>query len=265
VTLSPQDVLTVAELAAVTFLLGLLVGFVGAGGAGFAVALLTTVFGLSVHTAIGTALAAMLFVTLSGSISHVREGNVARRLGLVVGLAGAAGAVLGADASQRVSEQALGIAAGLALWILAGLVWARSRLANIAVRQFEQSGKGGDTRSPREWLAGVGIGAAGGVAAAILGIGMAPFLQLGFLTVHHLPLHQTIGTTMLTLVFISASGGIAMARHGDVSVLHLVGLTLGLASGAFIGAKFTRRAPRLLLRVTVVAMPIVAGAMLLFL
>jgi uncharacterized membrane protein YfcA len=265
VTFGPQDVTTVAELAAVTFVLGLLVGFVGAGGAGFAVAILTTVFGLPVHTAIGTALAAMLFVTLSGAISHIREGNVALRLGLVVGLAGAAGAVLGADISQDISERALGIAAGLALWGLAVLVWARSRIARIAVSQADPSRAGKESRSTQEWLTGASIGASGGVAAAILGIGMAPFLQLGFLTVHRLSLHRTVGTTMLTLVFISASGGIAMALHGDVSVPHLIGLTIGLASGAFIGARFTRRAPRPLLRATVVAMPIAAGAMLLFL
>ena len=40
---------------------------------------------------------------------------------------------------------------------------------------------------------------------------------------HHLPLRQTVGTTMLVLVFISASGGAALARHGDVSVPHLSG------------------------------------------
>ena len=70
---------------------------------------------------------------------------------------------------------------------------------------------------------------------------------------------------MLALAFISAAGGIAMARHGDVSVPHLIGLTIGLGSGAYIGARYTRRAPRRLLRATVVTIPFIAGAMLLFL
>jgi len=58
-----------------------------------------TGFDLLAHMAIGTAIAAMFFVTISGAISHLREGNVALRLGLVVGLSGAAGAILGADKS----------------------------------------------------------------------------------------------------------------------------------------------------------------------
>ena len=94
---------------------------------------------------------------------------------------------------------------------------------------------------------------------------MAPLLQLGLLTVHRLPLRITVGTTMLALVFISASGGAAMARHGDVSLPHLVGLTIGLGVGAFVVARFTRRAPRSFLRAAVILVPFVAGAMLLFL
>lgn len=263
-TFTPDLLLLVAQLAAVTFAIGLLIGFIGAGGAGVAVAILTAVFGLPVHTAIGTAILAMLFVTVSGAVSHLREGNVDWRLGLVVGLAGAVGAVFGAGSSQFVSDRVLGIAAGLALWCLALLVWLRIRMTSRSSLPTPPEWRAGQQRSTREWAAGVGIGAAGGAAAAFFGVGMAPFLQLGFLTVHALPLRQTVGTTMLTLVFISAAGGVAMARYGDVSLPHLFGLTIGLASGAYIGARFTRRAPSGLLRGMVVATPFVAGAMLLF-
>jgi uncharacterized protein len=264
VTLDRTVILLVAQLAAVTFLIGMLIGFVGAGGAGVAVAILTTVFGLPVHTAIGTAIAAMLFVTVSGAISHYREGNVDRRLGFVVGLAGAVGAVLGADTSQSVSDRTLGIAAGLALWLLGSLVWLRLRLTDRKGFAAERTWSARQPRTASEWAKGLGIGATGGAAAAFFGVGMAPFLQLGFLTVHGLPLRQTVGTTMLTLVFISASGSVTLARHGDVSPPHLVGLTIGLASGAYVGARFTRRAPRRVLRGAVVAIPFIAGAMLLF-
>jgi uncharacterized protein len=265
VILASNDLLIVGQLAAVTFLIGLLIGFVGAGGAGIAVAILTTGFDLPAHTAIGTAIVAMFFVTISGALSHLREGNVAQRLGLVVGLSGAAGAVLGAHSSQAVDDQTLAIAAGLALWGLAALMWLRTRLTGAVPAARELAWQGETLRSPREWLAGIGLGATGGAAAAFFGVGMAPFLQLGLFTVHHLPLRQAVGTTMLVLVFISASGGAALARHGDVSVPHLVGLTIGLASGAYIGARFTRRAPRRVLRSAVVAIPFIAGAILLFL
>ena len=182
-----------------------------------------------------------------------------------MGLAGAVGAVLGADTSQAVSGRALAIAAGLALWLLALLVWIRTRMTYpikaLGVDHHEPEPR----RSMREWAAGVGLGATGGAAAAFFGVGMAPYLQLGFLTLHKLSLRQTIGTTMWTLVFISAAGGVAMAMHGDVSLPHLVGLTFGLSSGAYVGARYTGRASHEFLRSAVDIVPVVAGAMLLFL
>lgn len=173
-TLEPDAFSTVVELATVTFLIGILIGFIGAGGAGVMVAILTTVFGLPVHTAIGTAIVAMLFVTVSGAISHFREGNVAYRLGLVVGLAGAAGAVLGADTSQVVSERALAIAAGLALWILALLVWVRTRMTISIAEVGDDLRETEPLRTPREWAAGMGLGATGAQPPRSSALGWRP-------------------------------------------------------------------------------------------
>ena len=144
-------------------------------------------------------------------------------------------------------------------------MWLRTRLTRGRVATGELERHVEPPRSTREWISGVTLGATGGAAAAFFGVGMAPFRQLGLLTVHHLPLRQTVGTTTLVLACISGSGGAALARHGDVSLPHLVGLNVGLESGTYIGARFTRRAPRQLLRSTVVTIPFVAGAILLFL
>jgi uncharacterized membrane protein YfcA len=251
---------TILALAAVTFALGVLLGFIGAGGAGLIVALLTSVFGLPVHEAIGTGLVAMCFVTVAGSVGHFREGNVAARVGLVVGLAGVAGALAGADLSQGVADATLQVMAGLALWGLAGLVWLRTRLGE---RLVAASHEPSEAHSGRDLAAAIGLGLSGGAAATFFGVGMAPFLQLGLLTLLRLPLRQTVGTTMLTLIFVSLSGGLVFARHGDVSGPHLVGTVVGLSTGSYFGARFTGRAPRQVLRVAVVVTPFVAGSMLL--
>ncbi|HEU5434412.1 MAG TPA: sulfite exporter TauE/SafE family protein, partial [Thermomicrobiales bacterium] len=186
--------------------------------------------------------------------------NVAPRLGLTVGLSGAVGAALGAGLSQGIPDHVLRLLAGLALWALAARVWLRSRLtlagpvADVAAVE----------RRPADWARSGGLGTSGGAAAAFFGVGMAPFLQLGFVALLRLPLRLTVGTTMFALVFISASGALTLARHGDVSLTFLLGTTLGLASGAYFGARFTRRAPRMVLRGAVVAIPLLAGALLIF-
>ena len=116
----------------------------------------------------------MFFVTVSGAISHLREGNVAQRLGLVVGLSGALGAVLGADSSQAVDDRTLAMAAGLALWGLAGLMWLRTRLTGARPATGEPEWHGESARSPREWIAGIGLGATSVACTAIFSAN--PFL-----------------------------------------------------------------------------------------
>ncbi len=226
------------------------------------IGLLSGVFGLEIDKAIGTALAAMCVVTVFGAISHYREGHVATRIGLIVGITGIAGAAAGAELGQLVPNRVLELGAGLTLWFLAILVWFRTRMvarSNQAEIEIEPLGR------RTEIVRGMALGGTGGVAAGFFGVGMAPYLQLGFLSALRLSLVQTIGTTMLTLVFISGSAATVLARHGDVSRKHLIAAVIGLSCGSYIGAKFTARAPYRLLRGTVVAVPIVAGAMVLFL
>ena len=233
----------------------------GAGGAGLTVALLTSVFDLPVHQAIGTALSAMCVVTVAGAYSHYREGNVAPRVVMVVGIARMIGAVGGANLGQVGPEATLKLAAGLALWALAALVWVRTRYADLVVEAAADLRQSAN----HQLVASMGLGVTGGAASAFLGVGMAPLLQLGLLALLKLPLRETVGTTMMTLVFISLSGSISLALHGEVSVPHLVGTTVGLASGSFFGARYTRRASPRVLRFAVVATPFIAGAMLIVL
>ena len=241
---------------------GMLLGFIGAGGGGVLIGILSGIFGLDIDAAIGTALAAMCVVTIFGAISHYREGHVNPRIGLIVGLTGIFGAALGAELGQRVPDRVLELGAGLTLWFLAFLVWLRTGMAARSTSPGSQR----EPLSRREEAArGVVLGGTGGIAAGFFGVGMAPYLQLGLLTSLRLSLVQTIGTTMLTLVFISGSAATVLARHGDVSLEHLIAAIFGLSMGSYIGAKYTARAPYRVLRTTVVVVPIVAGAMVLFL
>ncbi len=248
-------------LIVVCFGIGALLGFIGAGGAGVMVSLLTIGFQLPIHQAVGTALASMLVVAIAGTISHYREGNINVAAGVTVGLFGMVGAVLGADIGQDIPDRILQPAAGFALWFLAFLVWFRTRVAGRIASGHDPSAP---VRTNAQIAGGAALGVSGGIASAFFGVGMAPFIQLGLLTIFRLTLVKTIGTTMLALVFISLSGSVALARHGDVSYEHLLGVTIGMTAGSYVGAKFTRRASVDVLRMAIVVTPFVAGTLLVF-
>jgi uncharacterized membrane protein YfcA len=220
-------------------------------------AVLTLGFGLSIHEAVGTSLAAMVFVTVSGAISHYRETNVELRAGLIIGLTGMVGAIVGADLGQSVSGDVLQPLAGFALWFLAALMWVRTRMRHAPPEDAPDP-----MQSPSRLIAAGVLGLVGGTASAFFGVGMAPFLQLGMLVILGLPLRKTVGTTMLALIFISLSGSISLASHGQVSVPHLIGATIGMMSGSYVGAKLTRRAPLSVLRAAIVLTPFIAGTFL---
>lgn len=244
------------------FGVGILLGFIGAGGGGVLIGILSGIFGLDIDKAIGTALAAMCVVTIFGAVSHYREGHVAPRIGLIVGATGVVGAALGAELGQMVPDRVLELGAGLTLWFLAFLVWLRT---GMVARSTASEVHREPLSRGEEAVRGILLGGTGGVGAGFFGVGMAPYLQLGFLASLRLSLVQTIGTTMLTLVFISGSAATVLARHGDVSGEHLVAAIAGLSAGTYLGAKFTSRASYRVLRSTVVIVPVVAGAMVLFL
>ena len=98
------------------FLIGILLGFIGAGGSGFIIAILTVVFGVPIHTALGTSLAAMVFTTLSGAYSHYRQGNIDVKAGLTAGIFGAIFSYFG-------SRIAVGIPVDSLHWLTAGMLF----------------------------------------------------------------------------------------------------------------------------------------------
>lgn len=89
------------------FIMGCLLGLTGAGGAGIVIAILTAAFGVPIHLALGTSLGAMVFTTLSGAVSHFREGNVRVRTGAAVGAFGAIGSFLGAHVAALIPSSNL--------------------------------------------------------------------------------------------------------------------------------------------------------------
>lgn len=245
---------------AAMLLLGALMGFVGAGGAGLMITVLTVGFSVPVHTALGTSLAAMVFTTLSGSYSHFREGNVLRRLGLILGMFGAVGAFCGAKISSSLPEAALRpLTAGVML--LSALL--------MYLRVFRPDHPLFRCRLPRpegacfRMLAG-GAGVCNGLISGACGVGATPFIQLTLLIIFHTPLYQTVGTTMLIILPIAALGGLGFLTSGHLESLLFIQVLLGQMIGAYAGAKFTRLAPQGFLKSLMVLLPALGGLVLLF-
>lgn len=248
------------EIALVMILLGLLLGFVGAGGSGFIIAILTVVFDYPIHMALGTALAAMFFSSLSGSVSHFREGNMVLKTGLIVGVAGAIGAWTSSGWSSLIPEDKLG-------WMTSGMLFA----SGLAL-WFKMVFTAQDSEEHQAVLAANGllywvfaslIGLVTGALSGLFGIGSTPFIQLGLMLLLRLPMRFAAGTTMLVIIPIALAGGAGYYSIGYLDVQLLVAVVIGTMLGSYFGAKFTKRVPAVWLKTCMVLTPMIGAGILL--
>ena len=246
----------------VMFALGLLLGFVGLGGAGFVAALLIILFKVPVHLAFATALGAMFAASSTGGWSHLREGNVDRVLAIEIGAAGIVGAYLGSGLALITGATELKTLAGITLMLNSIVIYFRTRLATQRVREIKVLPMA--KRWRKELPTSIPIGLICGIGTGFLSIGVAPWIQVGLLFAKGTSLPVTIGTTMLALALMSLTGAVRFAMAGQFDSWLLVGVVLGLSAGTFIGAKFTKKSPTWLVRGALTLTPLLAGALLAF-
>lgn len=248
--------MTTLTLIFVMLLVGLLLGFIGAGGSGFIIAILTTGFGYPVHIAMGVALAAMLFTSLSGMISQQRQRNTDTTAGLWVGLTGAVGSIFGSRIAFLIAPEQITWFTASMLVLSSLLMWLRLTLVKQAQPLSLQRGSTGYI------LRAVGLGLAVGLLTGAFGIGCTPFIQLGLILLLGLDLRKAAGTSMLVILPIAAAGWLGYYQGGGFDALLLLKVLAGTMVGSYIGARFTKYAPARLLKTGVIVMPITAACVL---
>ncbi|WP_217595614.1 sulfite exporter TauE/SafE family protein [Cohnella sp. GbtcB17] len=247
------------QLVGTMFAVGLLLGFVGAGGSGFIISILTVVFGFSIHTSLGTALAAMFFSSAAGAFSHYREGNIVLGTGAVVGGAGMFGAWLSSFASNGIpGEELKWMTAGM-LFLSGVALWFRMRL--VSKRNDSQPAKARQ-RPAIYWASACGVGLVTGGLSGLFGIGATPFIQIGLMTILGTSIRQAAGTSMIVIIPIAVGGGAGFYQLGHLDVTLLLEVAVGIMLGSYIGAKFTRRVPAIILQRSMVLLPMVGAAIL---
>ena len=242
--------------------LGAVIGFVGAGGAGVTIALLTVGFGVPIHTALAVALASMVFTVLSGTISHFREHEVEVKTGAVLGMGGIVGAFVGANVSNLMKSDDLSLATAVMMLVSAFLLYMKLYHGDFIVKHFH--GATELLTGRKMYIYGIIFGTINGFLSGAFGIGAAAFIQLTLLIVFGVPLLKSVGTCMMVILPISAAGGLGYLFNGRLELMLFVETLFGLMIGAYGGAKLTHLAPLPILRICMVGMSAIGGIIMLF-
>jgi uncharacterized protein len=222
---------------------GILAGFFGIGGGLLfspILFLLFTSMGVAspVVWTIGTSLFCTFVTAVSSSFQHRKQKNLWLKEGLLAGLSGAVGVWLGKQlvVSPYYTPDVFVSVFIILLFFVAVLFFRKSRSRLTLQTKAKQTGN-------VRWLS---TGAAGGVVAALAGIGggvvLVPILNLGY----RISIKKAVSVSSMAIVIISLSGWFQFAFLADAPMSvsgYAVGFvdfgtSLPLVIGAFLGGMY---------------------------
>jgi len=273
--------LFVIEFVFLIFLVSIFAGIFGAivglGGGIVVIPVLTILFGVDIHFAIGASIVAIIGTSSGAASTYVKDKVTNLRVGMFLELASASGAIVGAAIAAYTNSAALGIIFGSILLIslvpmvikIGEEIPESPELKGLAKRlglkgsYTEKDGRVIEYNStrPAEGLAGTAVA---GVLSGLLGIGGGAFKVLSMDIAMKLPMKVSTTTSNFMIgVTAAASAGIYLAR-GDVDPLIVAPVALGILVGAAVGARVLLRSRNTTIRkVFAVVLAVAAAEMIL--
>jgi len=230
---------------------GFSLGLTGGGGAIFAVPLL--VYGLSVpaREAVGVSLLTVGATSLVGFVQRARSRMVEFPTGLLFALAGMIGAPVGAVLADRLPEALLlGLFAVLML-VIAARMWLKAGDSTAGLPIIMDENAGPTCQRDAEgklhltsrcaMLLGL-VGLSTGVLSGLFGVGGGFVIVPALVMFSGMGIQRAIGTSLLVITLISASGTASHLLAGKDLTLSTAGLfTVGSIAGLFAGSGLAQR------------------------
>jgi uncharacterized membrane protein YfcA len=227
-----------AVVFAVGIAAGLFSGLLGVGGAVVLLPLLTTFAGMSLKEASNVTLVQVVAASVVSWAAYHRGRAVHLRLALHMGVASAAGGLVGSYGSRAFSSRALE-------WLFLGVVLTALGLL-LAPGRSAGPVEEGHPRFNRALAAGLGTGA--GLLAGLLGAGGGFLIVPLMVGALRLPPRLAVGSSPV-VILVGASFALAgKILAGVVDPRAATALVVGATPAAYLGARIGQRLPGRVLR-----------------
>lgn len=251
--------MSVRAFALVAFLAATAAGAIGSvigiGGGILITPLLTLVFGVHIHFAIGASLMVVIATSSGAAAAFVRDHLTNLRVGVVLEVATVSGALLGAALSTRIPTGNLFVLFGAVL--LVSLIPQVVRIGEELPEGVEPDALArrlrlGSTypdrvlgREVRYEVTRVPAGLAcmfgAGTLSALLGIGSGAFKVLAMDVAMRLPMKVSSATSNFMMGVTASASALVYFERGWVHPLIAAPTALGAVAGSFIGSKVLAR------------------------
>lgn len=213
-------------------LVGFLLGLIGGGGSILAIPLLIYVIGVSdPHLAIGTGSVAVATIALFNLWQHARVGNIKWPCAITFGLAGVAGASVGAHYGKMVDGQYLTLGfAGIMVLVAASML-----------RSQNFTGDEGVHLTPKIAVKLFPVGLGTGLIAGFFGIGGGFLIVPGLMLGSRMPMMFAVGSSLVSVSLFGLTTSVTYALSGMVLWPVAAAFLVGGAVGSKIGTSLGRR------------------------
>ena len=256
---------------AVSLTAGLLGSLTGLGGGVVIIPVLTLVFGVDIHYAIGASLVSVIATSSGAAAAYVKEGYTNIRIGIFLEVATTIGALVGASIAARLQGGTIAVIFGLVL-IFSAIQSSRPRnehpvslhsdklATKLKMNSNYPTSEGFKSYQVRHVPGGFGMMFAAGGLSGLLGIGSGAFKVLAMDQLMRVPFKVSTTTSNFMIgVTAAASAGIYLNRgYIDPSLVMpvMLGVLVGSLTGARILMKAASKTLRLVFAIVIFAMAI---------
>jgi uncharacterized membrane protein YfcA len=236
-------ILLIASVAA-----GLVGSLTGLGGGVVLIPVLTLIFKVNIHYAIGTSLISVIATSSGAAAAYVKEGISNIRLGIFLELATTLGAITGAFLATYLSTSTIAIVFGIIL-VFSSIVSllkqedhvvsgpGSHRARRLRLNNSFPTPEGQISYSVKNIVGGFLMMNVAGVISGLLGIGSGALKVIAMDNIMRVPFKVSTTTSNFMIgVTAAASAGIYL-RRGYIDPGLSMPVVLGVLIGAFVGSK----------------------------
>ena len=272
---------------------GVLAGLLGIGGGMLLVPAFKLGYAMDSLMCTATSLFTIIPTSVSGAISHIRNKTCLPKLGVAAGLGGACLSPLGVWLATLSPDWAVMGAAALIIAYSSVTMFRKALKAPKATKPVasssqpdasalsschpERSAAGAkskdlaaveDRAAARQMaegarvLFGAAIGLFAGLASGYVGVGGGFIMVPLMMSVLHVPMKLTSGTSLIAVMILAVPGTITQAVLGNINWVAGIAVACGSIPGAALGAKLIPKVPERQLRFLFAGFLVVAAVLL---
>lgn len=247
------DIGLAVELGAVAAVAAILGSMLGLGGGVFLVPIFTLFFGVDQKVAVGASAVAVVTNSVVGSSIHLRSRFTNLRLAMLLQVATASGAIVGALIGVAANPALIyAVFGGVLLYAAVSMGLQRKEQPEAVVPGTPDPLRLGalfrdpaTTRDvayvPRRMPLGLGIGAGAGVLSGMLGVGGGVVLVPAMNLLMNVPVKAAVGTSSFMVGMTSVATAFVFYSRGKIDPTVVVPAIVGVFAGGQLGSRLTRR------------------------